>query len=188
MTAQPAPATCWQPRSEPGPATPALRVLPIPRTDPPAHDGAPSLSAGPDGVADAYVQGTLAVDFRRDCDDSFFGPQATGSQELPDPQLWARRMITAVLEVVDGLRPAEQLTRWVTPEIYQRIARRGQLARRRHQRQRHVSSVRALTLCCPADGVAELSVVVTHHGRVRAIALRLAGVDGRWLITALEMG
>ena len=39
-----------------------------------------------------------------------------------------------------------------------------------------------------ADGVAEVSAVVHDRGRVRAIAMRLSGVDGRWLVTVLQIG
>ena len=181
MSAQPQADTSWVP-ADARPGAPALRILPIPRTDP-----LPCPAPVPQPDED-YVQGTLAVDFRREHDDTYFGPQATGFPDLPEPEQWARRMIQVTLEVVDGLRHPDQLTRWVTPDIHQRLARRGQLARRRHQRQRHATGVRALLLCCPADGVAEVSAVITHHGRVRALALRLAGVDGRWLITAFEIG
>ena len=37
-------------------------------------------------------------------------------------------------------------------------------------------------------GVCEIAAVVWTDGRVRALALRMSGVDGRWLITAWELG
>jgi hypothetical protein len=40
----------------------------------------------------------------------------------------------------------------------------------------------------PADGVAEASAVFRGGGNVRALAFRLEGLDGRWRITALELG
>jgi Family of unknown function (DUF6459) len=164
-----------------------LRVLPAPCTAPPPvtlteadweHD-APALD---------YVQGTLAVDFDRGEEDSYFGPQATPATDLPDPAVWARRLVRVCLEVMDGVRPAGQLSRSVTPEIRDQLARRGVLARRRRQRQRHAVTVRALTSCTPADGVAEISAVVTHCSRVRALAIRMVGVDGRWVVTAFQLG
>jgi hypothetical protein len=30
--------------------------------------------------------------------------------------------------------------------------------------------------------------LVRHQGRYRAVALQVSGVDGRWVITALEVG
>ena len=40
----------------------------------------------------------------------------------------------------------------------------------------------------PSDGVAEVSLVLRRDGRCRAIAFRLTGLDGRWRITALQIG
>jgi hypothetical protein len=48
--------------------------------------------------------------------------------------------------------------------------------------------VRSVRVCLPADGVAEASAVVVSRGRVLAVALRLEGLDGRWRMTALEVG
>lgn len=168
------------------PAPPPLRVLPIPATEPPVVEL--DVSEWTDPAHSDYVQGTLAVDFDRGCSDSYFGPQATASRDLPEPGPWAQQMIRVALEVCDGVRPAGQLTRWCTPEIHDRLARRGLLARRRRQRQRHPNRVRALLTCRPADGVVEVSAVVTHNTRARALALRMVGVDGRWLITAFDLG
>jgi hypothetical protein len=65
------------------------------------------------------------------------------------------------------------------------------------------ASVRSVRVCEPADGVAEVSAVVVGleavaatkgrtgaagRRRCRAVALRLEGVDGRWMMTALTMG
>lgn len=179
MSAQPQSAA-WA-SQPPRPAQAELRVLPIPATEP-----APSSFVLPPPLDD-YVQGVLAVDFRRGYEDSYFGPQATTAQDLPDPADWAGRLLRVLLEVGDGIRPAGQLSRWVTDEILGRFTRRGVLARRRLQRQRPVR-IRALRVCQPADSVAEVAAVVDHGGRVRAVAARLCGVDGRWLMTALELG
>ncbi len=164
-----------------------LRVLPIPCTEPPPVTLTEADWAAAPVVAD-YVQGTLAVDFDRGDEDSYFGPQATPATDLPDPAPWARQLVRVCLEVMDGVRPAGQLSRRVTPDIQERLARRGVLARRRRQRQRHAVTVRALTTCTPADGVAEISAVVTHSSRVRALALRMVGIDGRWVVTVFELG
>lgn len=161
-----------------------LRVLPIPDNEP------PPLPRGvrPEAPDPRFVQGLLAVDFHLEGDDTFFGPQSTHRSDLPDPDAWARRLITAILEAMDGVRPAGQLSRWTAPDIRDRIARRGILARQRQQRPGGAHRVRALRVCEPADGVAEIAAVISHRARVRALALRMTGVDGRWLITALELG
>lgn len=170
-----------------------LRVLPIPDTEPPPEPPRPALprtavvDRRPERVA-RYVQEPLAVRLPAWGREVDFGPQPTSSSELPAPADWARRIIRVILETMDGTRPASQLTRWLAPEIHERVARRGTRARQRREPHRHAPGVRALVACEPADGVAEVSAVVTHRGRVRALALRLSGVDGRWLVTALEVG
>lgn len=159
-------------------------VLPIPDTEP------PPIPQGrrPPGPDPRFVQGCLAVDFRPEGQDAFFGPQSTSRSDLPEPGAWAQRLIVAILEAMDGLRPAQQLNRWVSPDIRDRIDRRGILARQRHQRPAGALQVRALRVCEPVDGVAEVAAVIIYRARVRALALRMSGVDGRWLITALELG
>lgn len=169
------------------PAPPVLRVVPAPRTDPAA--AGPDWDDAPEPPRRSrYVQGQLAVDFRSGADDAFFGPQATSTADLPDPVPWARRMIQALLEAYDGVRSPDQLSRWVVPEVRQRASRRGLLARRRGRRTARPPVVRSVHPCFPADGVCEISAVVWADGRVRALALRMSGVDGRWLVTAWELG
>jgi hypothetical protein len=43
--------------------------------------------------------------------------------------------------------------------------------------------VRSVHLCEPVDGVAEASVVVAGALRWWALALRLEGLNGRWVLT-----
>lgn len=176
-------------RQHAAPRSAHLRVLAIPDNEPaplPVSRVAPG--ALPPPADPRYVQGSLAVDFRRDGHDELFGPQSTPRQALPNPQDWSRKLITAILEVMDGLRSSSQLVRWVAPDIRERVARQGVLARQRRQRPAGALHVRALRVCEPVDGVAEVAAVVLHRRRVRALALRMSGVDGRWLITALELG
>lgn len=164
-----------------------LRVLPAPRTDP-APEGQDWDEDVEQPPPSRYVQGCLAVDFRGGADDAFFGPQATSTPDLPEPVPWARRMIQAMLEAYEGVRSPDQLSRWVVPEIRERAHRRGLLARRRGRRSGRPPVVRSVHPCSPADGVCEIAAVVWVDGRVRALALRMSGVDGRWLITAWELG
>lgn len=181
-------------RPKAGPASRAVtptvvRLVPAPTAEPPAEGPDWHGPRGPHELPETgYVQGSLAVDFRQAAQDSYFGPQATGTADLPPAELWARKLIRATLEVCDGTRSADQLTRWLAPDVRERVARRGVLARRRALRPHQPPIVRTVLLCHPTDGVCEVSAVVRSGGRVRALALRMSGVDGRWLITALELG
>lgn len=114
-----------------------------------------------------------------------------GTPRLPSPAPWVGRLAPAILEVVAGERPAAQLTRWVSGEIRETLARRGAAAMRhpagkgRPPACRRVRSVRVTE---PAPGVIEASAVVLGGTRARAVAIRLEIVRGRWLATAVEIG
>ena len=49
---------------------------------------------------------------------------------LPAPAPWVARLAPAIIEVAAGERPAGQLTRWVTRDIRETLARRGAAALR----------------------------------------------------------
>lgn len=117
------------------------------------------------------------------------GPRPTPSHELPDPAALVTTVAATTLEVLTGCRPVSQLLRWTTPEVHAALsARAGTAARRRRpgttvQR----TSVVRVSTCSPRDGVVEAAAVVTVGTRVRAMALRLEGWDGRWRVTVLEL-
>ena len=98
---------------------------------------------------------------------------------------------TSVADVVDAVGVGKGVFYWYFSSkeaLLREILREGQLARRRGRRTHRPPVVRTLRTCHPADGVCEVSAVVWADGRVRALALRMTGVDGRWLITAWELG
>jgi len=77
--------------------------------------------------------------------------------------------------------------RWTTPEVYSAVARRNAVSGRRAIVARR-AVVRRVRTCEPADGVVEACAVVVDNGRVRALAMRLTGVDGRWVVSELQVG
>lgn len=135
-----------------------------------------------------YSQPALRVVLNTEDVDPQFGPQATQTRLLPEPHAWLQRMAGALLECMTGVRSTGQIARWVSPLVYERVNARSVIAKRRGARPLHRSLVRRVHLCEPDDGVIEASVVVQHDGRVRAMALRMVGVDGRWMVTAMELG
>ena len=80
------------------------------------------------------------------------------------------------------------MLRWTTPEVYAVIARRAAVSRHRGLPATRRATVRRVRVCEPADGVAEASAVVVDGSRVRALAMRLVGLDGRWVVEALQVG
>ncbi|SNC71498.1 hypothetical protein SAMN05445756_1512 [Kytococcus aerolatus] len=116
-----------------------------------------------------------------------FDRQPTPTADLPPATPWTAHLCRTLVEVMDGSRSAQQLTRWVTLDILHRLARRSTLARR-HGTATGSTRVRSVRTCHVRDGIVEASAVVVVRGQVRAIALRLEGLDGRWMLTALEIG
>jgi hypothetical protein len=124
-----------------------------------------------------------------EADDALFGPQPTPTNELPDPRQWGRRVAQLLVEVLEGLRPQVQVVRWTNDAVYRQVRRRARPLATGSRRSRTpvqrpvVGSVR---VCEPADGVAEVAVVVHRRHRVHALALRLEGRDRRWVVTVLQ--
>ena len=161
---------------------PRLRVLPIPDTDPPIID-VDELRT----TETPYVQDALAIDYTPD-DDRYFDRQRSRSSELPDPDRFAPQLAQALVEVMVGARPAPQVIRWTSPEVYAVLARRALVAARRGLQHGRRPVVRRVRVHDVGDGVVEVAVVVVHPDRVRALAMRLAGVDHRWVVTDLVVG
>ena len=164
-----------------------LRVLPIPSNEPPVIDADEAHHGRPAPLA-AYVQDALAVDFGHEDDETWFERQPTRTLDLPDPEVFTAQISQAIIEVLAGTRPASQVVRWTSADVYAVLARRSLVAARRGVATRRAPVVRRVRVCQPADGVIEASAVVFHPDRVRAIALRLIGLDGRWVVTELLVG
>jgi hypothetical protein len=181
-----------------------LRRLPVPDCEPPYDDESDVPPPRPLRAKDG-IQGTLALAF--DLPNGLPAePEAPPALRLVpslgvkaanrrgdrnDPtRTWAGRLACAVVEVLAGERPATQLLRWTTDEVYDVVARRARRAGRHGKLVafgRHKPTVRSVRICEPAEGVVEACAVVGRGERFSAVALRLERVDGRWRCTALEM-
>ena len=124
-----------------------------------------------------------------DDDDAFFGPQRTTASVLPDVAAWSHRFVQVLLETVEGRRGVTQVAKFVSPMLVADIERksgiRARMAAARTAGQPVV--VRSVRVCELDDGIAEVSAVVRRGARTLAVALRLEGIDGRWMCTALQM-
>jgi hypothetical protein len=167
-------------------AYPPLRALPSGGTEPPAitYEEVVAIMTTTESP---YVQDALAIDYTPD-DDRYFDRQRSRADDLPDPRRFAPQLAQALVEVMAGARPAPQVIRWTSPEVYAVLARRSLVAARRGLQHTRRPVVRRTRVCDVADGVVEVSVVVVHPDRVRAIAMRMAGVDHRWVVTDLVVG
>jgi hypothetical protein len=194
------------PETPPAPPVREVTIRPIPRREPPfddeiaehrlvdLRDGEPlrEVVLGPwdqplpFGVAELESPSTLRLVAPRDP----FAARPTARHALPDPEVWTRRLLTTMFEVVRGRRPVRQLTALATPSVCAGFTtaalRGGRLAKLAAPSAR--TQIRSVRVCEPADGVAEVAVTVAARGRVHAVALRLEGLDGRWRCVKLEVG
>ncbi|WP_146903813.1 Rv3235 family protein [Cellulomonas aerilata] len=113
-------------------------------------------------------------------------PAPTGP--LPDPTPLCCAMVQAAVEGLRGVRPLAQLTRWVSPEVYDLLQLRAELVQRAGRPTASRAGIRRIRLFRIGEEVAEASVVVDDGPRVRAVAVRLEGHRGRWRAVAMEIG
>ena len=89
-----------------------VHVVPLPESRPPV--------VPPDEVfarkESEFVQDSLALDFL--ARDELFAHQLSARAELPDPAPLVAALAQAFVEVMAGLRPPPQVSRWTSPEVY----------------------------------------------------------------------
>lgn len=112
---------------------------------------------------------------------------------LPDPTAQVCRVVRAAVEVLRGERPAAQLARWVTPQVYDQLLERGRLMRearksRAPHPKAHPATVRRVRMVRLGSSSAEATVILHDEGRVRAAAVRLEARRGVWRVAVLEIG
>jgi hypothetical protein len=157
---------------------------------------APPLPAAPaDASPVGVVQGTLALDFPLPSGVPA-EPRAPALTLVvggaPQPSAWAGRFVQAVVEVIAGDRPVQQLVRWTNARVYADLSRRVRVlglttsaaSRQRTER----SHVRSVHIFQPCPDAAEVAAHVRHGSRSRAVAARLEADRGRWTCTALLLG
>jgi hypothetical protein len=108
-------------------------------------------------------------------------------------EAWSCRFAQAAVEIVGGDRPASQLLRWSSPEVYADLNRRAQLVARAggHQPgQGRVQPVRPRVIgvrtCFVDNGIVEAGLHIRYGQRSRAVAARFERREDRWVCTALE--
>ncbi|RZS34002.1 hypothetical protein EV193_110152 [Herbihabitans rhizosphaerae] len=163
---------------------PRLIIRPLPEYEPPTERLPPD--GDPDAAEEDWPNLYPAT-----------GPQLTlvlpvterpASQERDDrdaTDLGLRRMMTVVLEVLDGHRPVGQLRTLLTNPAYESLLTRVRASTARHR-------LRSLYTCRPADGVIELCATVnvtTRDGRRRVLAAagRVELTRRGWRCTVLRM-
>ncbi|HUR73406.1 MAG TPA: Rv3235 family protein [Sporichthya sp.] len=176
--------------------------LPTPATEPPYDEPAvPHLAgphpAGPRPAGPIPTQGTLALTFPapsgpviprpalRVVPEPALESPPSAAAGLPALKAWGETVAMAVAQILTGERTAAQFRHWAMPEVFDALSRRAALAA---QAPRRRARLRAVHVCCPAPGVAEVCTVVHGLARPRALAFRLEARRTRWVCTVLELG
>lgn len=186
------------------PSEPPLFIRLVPPCDPPFDDERPPWErTWPPQQPSGWVQLPLLdrVDLELPCllppvfelaetspppsasatdDDGFFERQPTEREGLPEPGPVAGRYVRAILEVLSGQRQSRQLTKVMTPDVLEQLECLGTGAVPRVW----ASTLRSLHVSEPLPGVAEVCAILQRDGRATALAMRMAGLDGRWVITS----
>jgi hypothetical protein len=124
--------------------------------------------------------------------DDFFDHQPTPTTALPDPRPLIENLTRCVIEILAGARELDQIARWLTDDVYRHLLKRVVLSSRARQAKgakalRPTFTIGSVFVCEPRDGIVEATVVVRGRARVRAVALRLEGLDRRWRATAIHV-
>jgi hypothetical protein len=124
--------------------------------------------------------------------EEYFGVQYSKTSELPDPIESLKVLATGVVEVIAGTRQVEQLARWLTDDVYQRLqfrARRAEAQRIEQGIKAHYQnlSVGGLRTSSPRDGVIESVILLSSKSRTRAVTIRLEGINARWRATSVSV-
>lgn len=181
--------TSAQPQSQPldrSASLPALRLLPVPVSEPPYDDELPLLSAPPTrpiGPLRSLSRLRLVPD--PPPGDGEPPRPRTATDALPAARPIAHALVQALLEVLAGVRPVTQLRRDTSCELYERLEQILRYRPRPTGVRPTGGAVRSLHIQQHPEGVAEVCATVQRGDRAGAFALRLEGVDGRWSCTAL---
>lgn len=111
-----------------------------------------------------------------------------GARRAADqPPAGVRRLVEAVVDVLLERRPAEQVKRWVSREVFGLLSTVAQ--RRAVTRFAARSMVRSIRMHAPGPDAVESTVLVQDGPRVRAVALRFERTAQdrlEWRCTALQ--
>lgn len=124
--------------------------------------------------------------------EEFFGHQPTPQSTLPNPRPLLENLTRCVIEILAGCRDLEQISRWVTDDVYRHLLKRVVISARARSAKNQTAArptfaIGSTSIASPRDGVIEAVVIVRGRARSRAVAIRLEGMDARWRATAINV-
>ena len=150
-------------------------------------DAAPSAGRalrsvpGRRGPVDVERPGAVSSPVPTWSDDPDVGIRRTPSRRLPPAQRAAVMLSRGLVEVLTGVRHPDQLRGFCSPPVFAGLEDLPLIPGT------GLPKIRSVRVSSPADGAAEVCVVFQRGPRVRALAFRIEGVDGRWRMTALQV-
>lgn len=112
--------------------------------------------------------------------DAEFAPEPTSAADLPDINDLTFQFIHNVVEIWAGRRSASQVQTMCHHLIFADLQRNA-------GQQKLVGRIRKIKVTQPLDGISESTVTIRYGDRLRVVAIRFEGLDGRWLCTALTL-
>jgi hypothetical protein len=112
--------------------------------------------------------------------DAEFAPKPTSACDLPDIRQLTFQFIHNVVEIWAGRRTASQVQAMCHHLIFADLQRTA-------GQQKLVGKIRKIKVTEPLDGISETTVTIRYGDRLRVVAIRFEGLDGRWLCTALTL-
>ena len=112
--------------------------------------------------------------------DPEFAPKPTSATDLPDINELTIQFIHNILEIWAGRRTASQVQAMCQHLIFSDLQRNA-------GQQKMIGKVRKIKVTEPLDGICESTVTIRYGDRLRVVAIRFEGLDGRWLCTALTL-
>lgn len=123
--------------------------------------------------------------------DSAFTYMRTYAYDLPNPRQLLTNLTRSVVEIIAGARDLEQISRWISEDVYRTLLRQSVIAARARKVKnrpavRPIVNVGSVRMQFPLGDVCEAVVMVqAGTARIRAVAIRLEGIDHRWRATAI---
>ena len=121
------------------------------------------------------VASTFGEEYEED-----FAPKPTSATDLPDIHELTFQFIHNVIEIWAGRRSASQVQALCHHLIFADLQRKS-------GEQKMIGKIRKIKVTQPLDGISESTVTIRYGDRLRVVAIRFEGLDGRWLCTALTL-
>lgn len=112
-------------------------------------------------------------------------PMPSAGTALPNPRRWAARVAQALVEILYGKRPVQQLLHWTSRAVYHQLASKA--ATNARAAPTAAPYVRSVRVCEVNSEVVEACAVLHAGDHVRALAFRLETGDTRWICTAFDL-